>query len=749
MRLVTTAVLLVVGLIATPVRGQEVPSRQVRGLVIDQGGVAVADAIVTVSAGGQLVQVRTNHSGAFAVTVPFSPVIVFSVSSEGSTVGRDIPFEKIGDPLLFRIPALQEAITVTANRSASPLSDTPASVSIISRSDIETSAGTTTDGLLRRVPGFTLFRRTDSTVAHPTSQGVSLRGVGASGAGRALVLEDGVPLNDPFGGWVYWGRVPRSAIERIEVLRGGASDLYGSSALGGVIQLVRRDGQVPALDTEISAGSQKTSSGSFFAAMPLAGVQTTLSAERFATGGYFLVGEDARGFVDRPASSAHTAADITVKAPFVPGEAFARFSFYRESRTNGTKLQVNDSTIRQFTMGGDWNTATTATSVRSFVENQDFDSTFTSVGARRDSERLTRVQSVPADSWGASAQRSFSLRGTHLFLMGADARNVRGRSNETVLSGSASTPAVGGGTQRTIGIFVEDSAQFGSRLSVSAGGRFDSWQNYHSLIVSGTNERRPPAKMETAFSPRMSLLYRLPNQVAIAASAYEAFRAPTLNELYRGFRVGNIETLPNEDLLAERATGGEAGINVVRGNGTLSGRGRLFWTEVEDTIANATISSTPSLITRQRRNLGRTRSRGLEMDLDIHPLALWTVSSGFLFTDAIVRKFPENTALEGLRLPQIPRMQWTAAVLYAGPKVRFALDGRYSASQFDDDENALPLDSYLVVDLFVSRRLPKFLELFVTAENLSGDRYEVGRTPLLTIGPPRLLRAGIRWSARK
>ena len=96
------------------------------------------------------------------------------------------------------------------------------------------------DDALRQVVGFSLFRRTSSRTANPTAQGVSLRGLGASGASRALVLADGIPLNDPFGGWVYWARQPRLGVERLEVLRGGAADLYGSGALGGVVQLVSR-----------------------------------------------------------------------------------------------------------------------------------------------------------------------------------------------------------------------------------------------------------------------------------------------------------------------------------------------------------------------------------------------------------------------------------------------------------------------------------------------------------------------------
>src|SRR5438445_10366770 len=132
-------------------------------------------------------------------------------------------------------PAASETIVVTATQTKTRLSDTPASVVVITREVMQMTAASTTDDALRQVPGFTLFRRSGSRSANPTSQGVSLRGVGASGASRAIVLDDGVPLNDPFGGWVYWGRIPRASLDRVEILRGGASDLYGSGGMSGVL----------------------------------------------------------------------------------------------------------------------------------------------------------------------------------------------------------------------------------------------------------------------------------------------------------------------------------------------------------------------------------------------------------------------------------------------------------------------------------------------------------------------------------
>src|SRR5438105_4577475 len=180
----------------------------------------------------------------------------------------------------------QDSITVTATRTPTRLADTPASVVVLSRDEIAAGAAPTVDDALRQVPGFTLFRRTGSRTANPTSQGVSLRGVGGSGALRALVLDDGVPLNDPFGGWVYWGRIPRASIDRVEIVRGGASDLYGSSAMGGVIQFLRRANGADDLALEFSGGSEQTTTMSAFGSLSKGAWRGSVATDLLKTAGY-------------------------------------------------------------------------------------------------------------------------------------------------------------------------------------------------------------------------------------------------------------------------------------------------------------------------------------------------------------------------------------------------------------------------------------------------------------------------------
>ena len=597
--------------------------------------------------------------------------------------------------LAFILAQLTETLTVTATRTETRLADTPASVVVLSKETLQASAAPTLDDALRQVAGFSLFRRTGSRVANPTAQGVTLRGVGASGASRAVVLDDGVPLNDPFGGWVYWGRVPRVAIERAEVLRGGASDLYGSSAMGGVIQFVRR--KSPALSVEASAGSQQTAATSFFTA----GQHWSVAADFLTTEGYVLVRPEERGSVDIEADSRHGALDATLRG----AGAFLRASYFEEERANGTPLQVNDTTHRQLAAGLDRG----AWTLRGYASDQDYDQTFSAVAPDRNSERLTIEQTVPSRGAGANAQWTRVLAARHAVIAGAEYRFAKGRSDEQ--RGPLFVTA--GGTQRTTALYVEDLFSVNPSLSITAGVRADHWR-------------------ETELSPRVAVLWRAQNGVAVSASAYQAFRAPTLNELHRGFRVGNINTLPNDALQSEKLTGFEAGARF------RNVRLTVFSMHVDDTIANVTIAETPALITRQRQNLGGTRSRGVELDGERRFGRDWRTSASWLFVDARVEEGP----LEGKRVPQVPRNAATAQLSWR----TFGAQVRFSSMQFDDDRNELPLDGYVVADLFASHPLRRGVELTLAVENLFDEDVEASATPVITLGQPRALRLGLRYA---
>jgi outer membrane receptor protein involved in Fe transport len=629
-----------------------------------------------------------------------------------------------------------DEVTVTATRTEQRLGDTAASVVVLSSEDLAASPAPTVDDALRQVPGFSLFRRAGSRFANPTAQGATLRGLGGSGTSRALVLADGVPLNDPFGGWIYWARVPRTAVDRVEVLRGAGSDLYGSGALAGVIQLLRRDAARPGLVVEASAGERGTLDGSAFGAWTRNDWGVSLAAEGFDTDGYVLVDPAARGPVDVAASSRHSSAEGTVERRLSQGgRLFARGSWFDEERGNGTPLQVNDTEIRAWSAGGDWSPGSGALSVRLAGGDQDFRQTFTAVSAGRTSERLTRSQSVPSDFAGLSVQASRPVGDRHALVGGLEARQVQGTSHEISPGG---LPVAAGGTQRTGGLFLEDVVRATPRLSLTLGGRLDLWTN---------DEDGGDARDESAFSPRASLLFQATDRWAWTASAYRAFRAPTLNELYRAFRVGDVLTQANPELEAERLTGGETGALWTGPNGRVTARTTAFWMDVEQTIANVTLSTQPGLITRQRRNLGRTLSRGVEAEATARA-GRWTLSGGYLFTDAKVESAPGEPGLEGLRLPQVPRHQTSLQVRFDDPRLAaISLQARWSDGQFDDDQNQFRLGSFTTVDALVERSLGHGVSVFAAAENLLDERFDIGRTPVRTLGPPRMVRIGVRVGA--
>jgi outer membrane receptor protein involved in Fe transport len=597
----------------------------------------------------------------------------------------------------------QDSITVTATRTTSRLANTPSSVLILNRQAIAATAAPTVDDALRQVPGFSLFRRAGSRTANPTAQGVSLRGLGGSGTSRALVLDDGVPLNDPFGGWIFWGRVPRASLDRIEILRGGASDVYGSGAMSGVVQFIRRKDDM-AIDVE--GGSQRTVTTSMFVPLDRGEWNGNIAADFLTTGGYVLVDRAQRGDVDRTASSRHLAIDGTLRHDAL----FLRASHYSESRNNGTPLQINDAVVRQIAAGYDRGPFV----VRVDGNSNDYHQTFSAIPANRETERLTVDQRVPSHSVGGSAQWRAAIGRAQALIVGVEGRAVGGASEEP--------PNRVAGRQRSGAFYVEDIVDVGSRVNVTAAIRGDSWRNSDSSR----------ARSDSALSPRAALLFRATDRIAFTVSAYRAFRAPTLNELYRSFRVGNVMTLANGSLSAERLSGFEAGAR--------SGPFRLtlFSMTLTDAITNVTLTSTPALITRERRNLGSSRSRGAEIEYSRVLRNGWNASAGYLLADA--------TLSTGARTPQVPRNQATLQLNY---RSLAGVQARWSSMQFDDDLNQFPLRRFFVVDLFAAHPIASKLEATIAAENILNRRIETGATPVITLGQPRALRLGIRYGFRR
>jgi len=722
--------------VAGSLHAQGEPAR-VRGRVADRDGLPVAGARVAVAGAS----ITVGADGSFAFEPARETAGRLEASAPGFvTVERDWRLGETVDVMLVRA-AWSEQVTVTASRESLRLGDTAARAVVLDRESLRSTAAVTLDDTLRQVPGFTLFRRTGSRAANPTAQGASLRGVGPSGASRTLVLLDGLPLNDGFGGWVYWSRVPRIALERVELVEGGASDLYGSAALAGAIQgFVRSDS---AVSLELAAGDPGEQQASLYAAGRRGAWGARFAGEAFRTDGYYLLDDGVRGAADTRADSRHLSGALRLDRRGDRGSLFVQGARFGESRNNGTGLQTNDTDWSQLSAGADLGKL----SLRGYYGTQTYHQTFTAVAADRNSEALTRTQRVPSRDAGLSAQWSVSSK-RNAFSLGVDGRFVRGHSEENAIAaGRVTSFGDSGGDESSLAAFATDRLAIGSRAVLTLAARVDGWSlgdaaSLVTPVATGVTATTPfPDKSATAFSPRAALLVRLGREFRFTGSGYGAFRAPTLNELYRGFRVGDTQTLANAELDSERLRGGEAGLGWERGR--LHARVVGFLADVRDPVANVTLRVTPTLITRQRQNLGRTRSQGVASELE----AAWTrarFSVGYTFTDATVKEFSAAPDLEGKRVAQVPRHQWTAQGRASLLGFDASAQARYGGSQFEDDQNLQALPSYFVLDGRVSRRFGKSFEAFAACENLTGSRYVVGLTPLATLGPPRIVRVGLR-----
>jgi len=740
-------VLIAICIVSVSAQQQSVP---INGTVTDPNGEPIHHASVEFESDGNTTRTLTDLAGDFTVLSP-QPYGTLSISSPGfSTVKIKVNAEKYSLRIQLYPAVINERVVVSAPITQEErVPPTSASQFNVGPHEIDTAGALTIDDVLRQVPGFSLFRRSGGLTTNPTAQGVSLRGVGASGASRALVLLDGVPLNSPFGGWVYWNRVPRVNIENVSVQNGASSSIYGSGALGGVVNITSDTRRGTGLDVFASAGNKGTAVTSFRAGKILGDWGIVAAGEALHTNGYVLVPENQRGAIDTAAGTGDLGGSVTV-SNVAHGFSFLRLSSFGESRNNGTPVQVNDTRISSIDFGLDSTLPKVGpVSIRLYGSSETFNQNFSAVAPNRSGESLTNRQRNPSQQAGFVFQATPNVGYHQVLRLGVEGREVRGHSAETTFNNSRVTAFVdAGGRQRSIGVFASDSVYIGS-WQFGFGGRVDHWLNSR-----GFSNRTPvvgaPAlnvfadRTETAFSPRLWLTKRLEKGVEVSASAYRAFRAPMLNELYRNFRVGNVVTNANADLSAERLTGCEAGIGFHQLDERLFVRGNVFWSDIDDSIANVTLTTTPALITRQRQNLGAIRARGVELSAVMKFSFRWEVSGEYMLTDSTVLRFPANRALEGLLVPQASRHQFNFQVTYSGENWLVATQGRFVSRQFDDDQNLLPLERFFTLDAEVTRRVSEKVRLFVAFQNLTGSRYQVSSTPVFTVGPPALVRGGVR-----
>jgi outer membrane receptor protein involved in Fe transport len=758
---------------------QASPASSISGIVRDSSGAPLAGATVLVrTISGAEERTTSGPDGRFGARVATSGDLVVIVRAEGfaehrQTIGSEAPRQ--GLDVTLSPATVTETVTVTAARTEQLTRNVAASVNLLERESIARSPAVVADDVLRQIPTFSLFRRTSSLAAHPTAQGVSLRGVGPSGVSRTLVLLDGIPFNDPFGGWVYWTRVPLSGLERIEIVDGSTSSAYGNYAMGGVINIVSTPPARRTVELRSQYGNRHTPKLDVSGSDVWGRLRASLDASLFDTDGYPIVAESERGKVDN--NAAVNFRNVGVRLQYDVNSrvyAFVRGGYFREERDNG-KISTIDGTEEANKTS--WKTVsgglrarlpdTSDVQVNLFADFNRFRSNFLAVPAAtppRSIGRMTLNQAVPTAGVGGMVQWSRLIGVRQFVTAGTDLRWVDGDSEENGLDPITGTQVtlsrISGGTQRSLGVFVQDLITVAPNLTVTLAARVDRWRNYdgHNLetnLPSGapTANNRPtlPERDDVVASPRVAALYHATSWLSVWGDLGWGFRAPTLNELYRQFRVGTVLTLANNQLGPERLVGGEFGARFTPLS-NLSVRTTWYGNRVKEPVSNVTIATAGANVTQQRQNLGRTRISGIQTDAEYRIGSFMRVSGGYLYGRARVTEFDANPVLVGNYLPQVPKHRGSAQISYTNPRAFNAALGLQAVGrQFDDDLNSrvVPgetkpgLPGYIVVDFSASRALGQNVDLFFGAQNLFDRNYFVGTLPTTT-GTPRLVHGGVR-----
>jgi outer membrane receptor protein involved in Fe transport len=520
-------------------------------------------------------------------------------------------------------------------------------------------------------------------------------------------------------------------VDRIEVVRGANGDLYGADALGGVIQVLTLDADRPRLRVLFEGGSQDTFRTSGFGGVRSGAWSFAGGAEVQRTDGAYIVAADDRGAVDTRADSDYQSGFGSVGYAGHGLRATVRGHVASEDRGNGTPLQVNDTQWRQ--VSGDLNGALAGGlwTARVSGGTQDYFQTFSAIAADRQSERLTNDQTIPGTFFAASGQWLRAWRRIDV-LAGLEARHTSADINEVryPVTGAPVATSLADVSEDNYSVFGRVKLALRDDLSLVLGGRGDQWDSTESVGF---------------FSPRAALTWRANDLASVQFSVSRAYRTPTLNELYRGFRVGNIVTNANPLLEPETLTGVEGGVLTQFDRASV--RATAFFNNLDGAIANVTLSQTPTAIVRQRQNSDAIRATGLEIEVDTRFSNTLSATGQIVLTSSHFRGSVATPAIEGNDVPQVPNWQGGFSVTWADPRLfTAATQVRFSGDQWDDDLNtpAFELQAYAVWDATVSRAIVRSVHAFLAVENILDKEFDTARTPIRSIGWPRTVRVGAR-----
>ncbi|HEX7705979.1 MAG TPA: TonB-dependent receptor [Thermoanaerobaculia bacterium] len=641
-------------------------------------------------------------------------------------------------------PKVEETILVTATRSERALNQLPMSATVVTEERLETAPVRSIDDLLRGIAGVqpSIVSSSGST---PTNQRFTMHGLGGT---RALVLVDGIPLHDAYSGLVQWQRVPLDTLRQIEVVRGGNASLFGTFALGGTINLITRPAERDLVAVDVSYGSFETTR----AAVRVEHVITPDLAIRLTHHKIDSAGFDRVPFTGPVDVPAWVDSGITaLRADYSLAEASRMFlsaAFNEIDVSQGTPLSYSKRDGFDGSGGFDHASATRGYfAAKVFHQRQDERLVNASIIGNRESEFLSQDALIPSRSTGGSVEWSYVRPGAIRFLsLGGDIRQVEASESRATFNRSGVNTQRNrlSGTQSFTGILGQVGWHPADRVEILTSARFDLYRNEDGIdSIEGGATTVYPETSSRQLDPRVSIRYATGSHSTLRASAYRAFNAPTLRDLYRNNQSGNSVILGNPYLEPETLVGAEAGWEWAGSRGRIEVN--FYRNIIEGLQSRAAVAGRPPNVT-QFVNLGTGRAQGVELTSSLILNRHWSIDASYTHADSIVTEDP-NPLLVGKRITEVPRDAGSLSLRYRGARGTVAeMRGRSVGHSFADADNLAKSPAHQVVDLSISQPVRPWLGVYLLAENVFDEMYyqALSGTGAYRSAPPRSITVGIK-----
>jgi len=688
------------------------------------------------------------------VAVTFASSVALADDEAQKTASDRTPEDRASVTAAAELPE----VVVTASRSEMSVFDAPASVTVLTREDIEHSPFERMEDIVRSVPGLYNFRHYGMQTNGIVSP-LSMRGVGKN---RVLLLVDGVPQNDNFNNaisWVAWGHIPKEAIERIEIVRGPTSVLYGSEGLGGVIHIITRK---PKLDRETSVraegGTAHTYAGYGFHSQKLSDLGLILGGGYEESDGFYMVDDRQSQEIKRHREVGKFFGKLTYDLKPSSDVSITALVYDHETG-KGRKYFSDELTLDQYWMS--YSHKGDLLDLKGLLYLNHADKKAYQDTANDNYTSLLRVEEMPSLTWGADLQGTMPLASWAGLTLGGAYKAVEWDFDDEYKNSARDAGAKG--RQQFISPFANlDLRFFKESLIVNLGARYDWIETFDAAAWDSQASAGRPAyddkygsTWDGSFSPKIGVAWHPDEKTTLRASGGKGFRTPSLFELCKVhvrqggayYREANPNLDPEEiwsyDIGAERFL-----------TDRLWSRVTFYRSFAKDYIGDrligtGTFGGGKTRYEYRLDNISEVDIYGIETELQWYLMKNVTLFGNYTYNISKVNKDRNNPDLEGNYLEHDPRHKVHAGLSYRNPRVGdVSLIGNYYGDIYFDGENTLHDSGYFTVDVSVSRTFANGITAHVNVENALNEEYPIlrSRSASNTIAPGAIVSGGLRWS---